>query len=307
MTDLYDVNNRKLTCSVRFPERPNGMMLRRFYWFDNAIWRLNTITDWNISNYAATKCEFVKVMDINNYRNDMIINSPAYSMEIVNVPLVKEEETPTGAVDRYYTITSDAKDLILRIKTQGSNWCLNSESAPEIFYEYEDGTSGSFDMNEMMSPSNNCNQGDGERILSIPENTKNVSRTFTLYVEDADDRFHHCYVTQLGNGTVVDTEPITFTVSPTKINATALSKPKTINITSSTADGYTISTPDWISVGEKTNTYFTLNISSNSSQFIRFGTVAVTAYAAGKDDIEISISVKQTGTELKPIEPKPLE
>ena len=309
MTDLYDVNNRKLTCSVRFPERPNGMMLRRFYWFDNAIWRLNTVTDWNISSYSSTKCEFVKVMDINNYRNDMIINSPAYSMEIVNVPLVKEEETPTGAVDRYYTITSDAKDLILRIKTQGSNWCLNSESAPEIFYEYEDGTSGSFDMNSIMTPTENCNQGDGERILSIPENTKNVSRTFTLYVEDADDRFHHCYVTQLGNGTEIDTEPITFTVSPTQINATSLATTQKVQITSSTADGYTISTPSWVIVTEKTDTYFILSIALNTSKLTRLGAVSVTAYAAGKDYIKVSIPISQKGAGLEPvpIEPKPLE
>jgi len=174
------------------------MMLRRFYWFDNAIWRLNTITDWNISSYAPTKCEFVKVMDVNNYKNDIILNTAAFSIEIVNVPLVKEEETSI-AVNRYYTITSDAQDLILRIKTQGSSWCLNSEEAPEIRYEYKDGTSGSFNMNKMMSPSDNCNQGDGERILSIPKNTKKVSRTFTLYVQDGADRYHRCYVTQLRN------------------------------------------------------------------------------------------------------------
>lgn len=296
MTDLYDVNNRRLTCSVRFPERPNGLMLRRFYWFDNAIWRLNTVTDWNISSYAATKCEFVKVMDVNNYKNDIIINTAAFSIEIVNVPLVKEEETSI-AVNRYYTITADAQDLILRIKTQGSSWCLNSEEAPEIRYEYEDGTSGSFNMDNMMSPSTYCGTGDAERILSIPENTKNVSRTFTLYVQDGADRYHRCYVTQLASGTEIDTEPIVFTVSPTVFNTRAFSRPLTITITSSTADGYSVSTPDWISLIEKTDTYFKMIIAENSSQFIRYGTITVTAYAAGKDNIEISISVTQKGME----------
>ena len=305
ITDLYDVNNRRLTCSVRFPERPNGMMLRRFYWFDNAIWRLNTVTDWNISSYAPTKCEFVKVMDVNNYKNDIILDTAAFSMEIVNVPMVKEEEDSI-AVNRYYTITADAQDLILRIKTQGSSWCLNSEEAPEIRYDYEDGTYGSFNMNEMMSPSTNCNQGDAERVLSISENTKNVSRNFTLYVQDGADRYHRCYVTQLGSGTEIDTKPISFTVSPTQINATSVSTTQTVNITSSTADSYAITTPSWISVGEKTNTYFTLNINKNTSKMTRFGTVTITASAAGKDNIEVSISVRQAGVELVPIEPKPL-
>lgn len=286
------------------------MMLRRFYWFDNAIWRLNTVTDWNISNYAPTKCEFVKVMDINNYRNDMIINSPAYSMEIVNVPLVKEEETSTGAIDRYYTITSDAQDIILRVKTQGSHWCLNSEEAPEIRYEYEDGTYGSFEMNSIMTPTENCNQGDGERILSIPENTKNVARNFTLYVEDDEDRFHHCYVKQLGSGTDIDTDPISFTVSPTNISVRGVATTQTVSITSSTADSYVISSPDWISVEEKTDTYFKLNINDNTSKRTRFGTVTVTASASGKDNIKVIIPVSQTGLEpvpIEPIEPKPIE
>ena len=307
MTDLYDVNNRKLTCSVRFPERPNGLMLRRFYWFDNAIWRLNTVTDWNISSYAPTKCEFVKVMDTDNYRNDIIINDAVYSIYIVNVPLVKEEEDPTGAMSRYYTITSDAQDLILRVKSQGSNWCLNSESAPDIDYKYEDGTYGSLNMNQVMKPSNNCNDGDGERIISIPKNTNAMSRTFNFYVVDSADRFHHCYVTQLGNGTDIDTDPITFTVSPTEINVTSLATNKKVQITSSTADGYTISTPSWVIVTEKTDTYFVLSISLNTGNFARFGAVSVTAYAEGKDDIEVNIPISQMGGGVKPVKPSPLE
>ena len=161
-------------------------------------------------------------------------------------------------------------------------------------------------MNEMMSPSNNCDRGDGERILSIPENKKNLSRTFTLYVQDDADRYHRCYVTQVGNGTEIDTEPITFTVSPTGINVKSLAATRKVQITSSTADGYTISTPFWITVGEKKDNYFTLSINANTSKFPRSGTVSVTASAAGKDNIVVSISVKQAATELEPIEPKPI-
>ena len=113
-------------------------------------------------------------------------------------------------------------------------------------------------------------------------------------------------MTQLGNGTGVETDPILFTVSPMYINASPVSRTQTVNITSSEADGYVVSTPDWMRVIEKTDTYFTLNINANATKFTRFGTVAVTAYAAGKDDKEVSINVAQTGIELEPIEPKPL-
>lgn len=91
------------------------------------------------------------------------------------------------------------------------------------------------------------------------------------------------------------------------IIAEAASENQTINITSSTADSYIISTPSWISVGEKTDTYFILNIKANTSKSTRLGSVTITASAAGKDDKEINISVTQRGIALEPIEPKPLE
>ena len=101
---------------------------------------------------------------------------------------------------------------------------------------------------------------------------------------------------------------ISFTVSPTKIIALSDSTTQTVNITSSTADSYAVSGPSWIRVGEKTDTYFTLIIAANSKKLKRLGTVTVTASAAGKDNVEVSISVEQMGTgiEVEPIEPKPL-
>ena len=67
LEDLYDINTRKLTCYVKIKGRPNPNWLRRFYWFDGAIWRLNKIEDWNISGNDTTKMEFIKVQEIGNY------------------------------------------------------------------------------------------------------------------------------------------------------------------------------------------------------------------------------------------------
>lgn len=67
--DLYDVNTKVLTCYVMLKERPNPSWLRRFYWFDNCIWRLNKISDWNVSSNETTKMEFIKVQDLNAYTN----------------------------------------------------------------------------------------------------------------------------------------------------------------------------------------------------------------------------------------------
>ena len=67
LEDLYDVNTRILTAYVHLEGKPNPEWLRRFYWFDNTIWRLNKIIDWNISSNDKTRCEFIKVEDRNNY------------------------------------------------------------------------------------------------------------------------------------------------------------------------------------------------------------------------------------------------
>lgn len=79
--DMYDVNTRILNCYVKVQGRPNPEWLRRFYWFDNALWRLNSIIDWNISDFATTKMEFVKVQDLQNYTNVSIAPLPTFNIE----------------------------------------------------------------------------------------------------------------------------------------------------------------------------------------------------------------------------------
>lgn len=65
--DMYDVDSKVLDCYVRLETKPNPNWLRRFYWFDNCIWRINKIEDWNISDFSTTKMQFIKVFDMNNY------------------------------------------------------------------------------------------------------------------------------------------------------------------------------------------------------------------------------------------------
>lgn len=67
LTDLFDVNTRKLTCNVRINDNPGETWLRRFYWFDNALWVIDKITDWNPASHETTKVDFVKVQDVANY------------------------------------------------------------------------------------------------------------------------------------------------------------------------------------------------------------------------------------------------
>lgn len=67
--DAYDVNSKIVNAYVINKDFTQDD-LRNFYWFDNSIWRLNKIEDYNVASFKGTKCEFVKVQDVNNYTNE---------------------------------------------------------------------------------------------------------------------------------------------------------------------------------------------------------------------------------------------
>lgn len=128
--DLYDVNSRILSCNIRLNESPSADLLRRFYWFDNAIWKLNKITDWNITANDTTQVEFIKVQDVNNYTSitqgkkdfpnivgnfrviPFIGTSGKFNIDINNFTMFSPSEGITltkGENTIYYTITANTK------------------------------------------------------------------------------------------------------------------------------------------------------------------------------------------------------
>ena len=68
--DRIDVDTRKVTAMVNLCGiKVTADMLRQFYYFDGCYWLLNKIEDYNPSIGGMTRCEFIKVKDINNYYN----------------------------------------------------------------------------------------------------------------------------------------------------------------------------------------------------------------------------------------------
>lgn len=67
--DRYDVNSRVLECYVDLRGlQVSNALFRNFYYFDNAVWVLNKITNYSMTTEGTTQCEFVKVQDVNNYK-----------------------------------------------------------------------------------------------------------------------------------------------------------------------------------------------------------------------------------------------
>lgn len=74
LSDRYDVDTKRLTCKVNLSGMMVGQALMRdFYWFDNALWSLNKISNHSITTEDLTECEFIKVKDIKNYTQGQIL------------------------------------------------------------------------------------------------------------------------------------------------------------------------------------------------------------------------------------------
>lgn len=66
ISDLYERNAKAVTCWVFLREKPEQAM-RKFYYFDNSIWAIAEVTDYDASSDDPTQVKFVKVYDISNY------------------------------------------------------------------------------------------------------------------------------------------------------------------------------------------------------------------------------------------------
>lgn len=64
LADRYATDTAVMTCRVDLRGLPVGQaLLRRFYWYDGALWTLNAIRNHPLTSYDLTECEFVRVQD----------------------------------------------------------------------------------------------------------------------------------------------------------------------------------------------------------------------------------------------------
>ena len=68
LADRYNVDTSVLKCMVDLRGLPVGQeLLRRFYWYDNALWTLNAIRNHPLTSWDLSECEFVRVQDKTAY------------------------------------------------------------------------------------------------------------------------------------------------------------------------------------------------------------------------------------------------
>lgn len=66
--DQLSVNTKKVTAYVNLEGvNVNSDLLRNFYFFNNSVWILNKVNNYNPNAYGTTQCEFIKVQNTYNY------------------------------------------------------------------------------------------------------------------------------------------------------------------------------------------------------------------------------------------------
>lgn len=188
LTDLYDTNTRVLKCWVLIKGKPNNEWLRRFYWFDNTLWRINKITDWNVSSYEPTEVEFVKVEDINNYTSESQEPSKNFSLTADRYVASWEGDTIT----LHLTISQGASwhfsknDGLVLSKTNGTDsadikatFSQNTTGKQKFF------TIGAYDDTNNLSAYITIRQGfQNEKTLSVdPSNIICDASGGTFYID----------------------------------------------------------------------------------------------------------------------------
>ena len=68
IADRYNADTRVMRCNIDLSGLEVGQnLMRKFVWYDNAIWVINKIENYSLTTEHMTPCELVKVQDMLNY------------------------------------------------------------------------------------------------------------------------------------------------------------------------------------------------------------------------------------------------
>ena len=267
--DMYSVDTRKLSCYVKaqLDGRPWPYWLRRFYWFENSIWRLNEIKDLNMGSYDTTKMEFIKVQDMNNYKLERIEYQGTNQIILDQSTLACTGGTITGKIILQGGGGWAASEVISGVDGEGNSHYLESADA--------------------MNP----NHGRGEITnftLTVPANTGDTPITWTVAFEDDFDAWYRAYFTQETCNTA---STLTLTPASTTVNSPASFI--TLMLTAERITGLSITSDvEWATI-TRNGTAVTVTYTKNSGTTPR--TATITATGTG---VEGTMTARATITQL---------
>lgn len=148
LKDFYSTDTRVVDAQMLIEQRPNPDFLRKFYWFDNSLWRLNKIDEWDVSSHGTTAVQFVRVNDLENYTSKPVTTAPT-----ITLTLSKYTADKNGDTIEAYIHVSD-----------GGPWYV------ENYDSYGMGLSA------------DRGSGDGTITITVYSNTSGGDRELSLYV-----------------------------------------------------------------------------------------------------------------------------
>lgn len=267
--DMYDVNTRKLTCYVKaqMDEHPWPYWLRRFYWFENSIWRLNEIKDLNPASFETTKMEFVKVQDMENYKLDRI------------------EYDGSNHVDIEGTVPCTGGSIQGIVVMQGSNWA----STDYIQGVDGEGNQTLIDASTAMIP-HTGSTGSTSFTVTVPANTADTQMTWTVTVKDTNDaRYSTTFVQETCN------TASTLSLNPAAVTGYSPASAFNITVEYERVSGITYScSADWVTL-VPTATGVAVQHTRNAGNVSRSATIVATGTGT-----EGPISATATFVQLSP-------
>lgn len=220
ISDLYDQNNRILTANVVFKDRPSAEMLRKFYWFNNTLWRMNTIKDYNVAGYDSTVVEFIKVIDTENYTLNEIKMTSDVGFYFAGSNVVEvTDEYPSQERTRWFKIDWTAQKVMAIIDTgNAGGWCFGDGAGAEYGVQYKNGDWIYGPYTDLVG-NNECGSGNAMVEFNIPQNDlyndKSQERTFNFSIVADDDTYYYVNLIQEGKP-----EP-SITIAPSSITGPA--------------------------------------------------------------------------------------
>lgn len=267
ISDIYSNNARIVKASMLFKERPTVDWLRRFYWWDNAIWKMNAILDWNINSYDTTEVEFIKVIDTEDYKLNEISYFGGLQIILSTDTIGNNGGTITGQVKQQMTTDT---------------WGFEDP----VVARYAGGTDY-FDLSDIVSPTTGTGAVTNITI-TVPANPRGVARTFELLVYYGGDNQQRVYFTQAGdNSPILQFSPSTYTVGAASIS-TAL----TYTYANLRPGIQSTASANWIIINSVGNGQVYLGIASNTGAS-RTGTVTLTASGENGTTLTTTATITQ--------------
>lgn len=102
ISDLYSKDSRILKTKMLIKGKPSVDWLRRFYVFDNAVWRMTAIDDYNLAQGKLTTVTFVRVQDVSKYTSEVSETGGTIAL------LINAESVPESGGTTQFTVVADS-------------------------------------------------------------------------------------------------------------------------------------------------------------------------------------------------------